>query len=648
VLRKAGGAGSEKKAERCAIVKKKIQPRRPLSKKQMSISISGGAMIKKHGQMKWQAGFLGLTLLAALGGNAQTVSWKSTTAQNPWVDKGTVAVTTWDNDQTLYIEVNDATKYQTIDGWGGAINEYGWVAMSVLSQAERDNVMKSLFDTSGCAFNLGRISMGANDYSVTFNSNDDSPNDYSMSNFSFARDSANIIPFALAAKAINPVLKFWGTPHSPPAWMKQNNNMVDGSLKTDDATRKAWALYFQKWVEGMNAKGIPIYSVHIQNEPNITGVGYPSCAMTGAEMGTLIKNYLGPQFKSAGLATEIWVGTLHSTPPPTYGDFYPSYIPPTLGDAAVNALVTGVSMQWNAIGSADQVVKNYPSKKTMQSEAQCGNFNWATGYNPDVAPNDWAYGVFTVHRMIQWMRLGVNSYFQWNMVLDEAGKSHTVTTPWPQNSMVSINKTTKVVRYNPQFYAVKHFTYYVKAGASRIATAGNYSTGGSNLLSQNLGENVTDGDMMAFLNPNGDRVLVVRNSTGSNKAVAIKIGTSKIKPTIPANSFNTFLIANPVAVRNQATNAVKVHNVSVLVNSGSVRLIIQTPAGSAARPGLVSIMDAAGKVVQAIRVTALTTDRLSVEWNGKNENGERVVPGVYFVRVSFGNKSTIRKFALSW
>jgi hypothetical protein len=160
VLRKAGGAGSEKKAERCAIVKKKIQPRRPLSKKQMSISISGGAMIKKHGQMKWQAGFLGLTLLAALGGNAQTVSWKSTTAQNPWVDKGTVAVTTWDNDQTLYIEVNDATKYQTIDGWGGAINEYGWVAMSVLSQAERDNVMKSLFDTSGCAFNLGRISMG--------------------------------------------------------------------------------------------------------------------------------------------------------------------------------------------------------------------------------------------------------------------------------------------------------------------------------------------------------------------------------------------------------------------------------------------------------------------------------------------------------
>lgn len=584
-----------------------------------------------------------LLMLIGLTANAQTVSWTSTTAQGPWADKGSVPVTAWDNDQTLYIDVNDATKYQVIDGWAGAINEHGWIAMSVLTQTERDKVLRAMFDTSGCAIDQGRISIGANDYSSSVYSCDDSPNDYTMANFSLTKDKVNVIPFALAAKAINPNMMFWASPHSPPAWMKTNNSMIDGSLKSDDATRKAYALYFQTWVQKMAAEGIPISALHVQNEPNIIGNGYPTCLMTGTEMATLIKTYIGPQFKTSGLTTQLWLGTLQSAPDGT--DFYPQYIPPALGDATTNALITGVSMQWNAIGSCGQVTQNYPSKKAWQTEQQCGNFWWVTGYNATQAPNDWNYGVFTAHRMFQWFRLGVNCYSQWNMVLDEIGMSNSTVHPWPQNSMISVFKTTKVVRYNPQFYAVKHFSYFIKTGAKRIATAGNYSAGGSNSLGTNLGENVTDGDMMAFLNPNGDKVLVVRNSSGTNKAVAIKIGTSKIKPTIPANSFNTFLIKNPVAVRNQAAYAAKAYNVLVWVNSGSVRLTIQTPANGA-RPGSVSIMDATGKVIRAILIAAAMANGLSVEWNGKNDNGEKVVPGVYFARISFGNNSVIHKFAL--
>lgn len=590
-----------------------------------------------------RASLLTVAVLAATGNSAPTITWKCTTEQNPWVDKGAPSITTWDNDQTKYIEMDENSKSQEIDGWGGALNEYGWVAMSVLSETERDKVMRSLFDTSGCAFDLGRISMGANDYSVTFNSNDDTPNDYTMANFSLARDSANILPYALAAKAINPKIKFWGAPHSPPAWMKTNGSMVDGSLKTDENTRKAWALYFQKWVEGMEAKGLPIYSVHVQNEPNISGVGYPTCTMNGTEMGTLIKTYLGPQFKNSGLKTEIWLGTLHSTPPPDYANFYPAFIPPTLGDAACNAFVTGVSMQWNAISNAADVIKNYPQKRTMQSEAQCGNFNWATEYNKDVAPNDWAYGVFCVHRIMQWFRIGVNSYFQWNMVLDETGKSHA-TTPWPQDAMISINKSTKAVKYNPQFYAVKHFSHYVKAGAKRIATSGNFSTGGSNLLSKNLGESVTDGDMMAFINTNGSKVLVVRNTTGSEKAVAIKFGTSKIKPSLPANSINTFVFADPVEVNHESVTS-RMSDISVHSNGSNVRFLIPMTAG-ADNHLQVSIMNATGRVVKTINQTATTGDAV-IQWNGCNHNGQKAVPGIYIAKITSGNSVHTRTFSLT-
>lgn len=588
-----------------------------------------------------------LFVLIGLTVNAQTVSWKSTTQQNPWVDKGTVLVTAWDNDQTLYIDVDDATKYQTVDGWGGAINEYGWVAMSVLSQTERDNVMKAMFDTSGCAINLGRISIGANDYSTSLYSCDDSPNDYTMANFSLAKDKVNVIPFALATKAINPNMVFWASPHSPPAWMKTNNNMIDGSLKTDDATRKAYALYFQTWVQKMAAEGLPISAVHVQNEPNISGNGYPACVMSGAVMATLIKTYIGPQFKTSGLSTQIWLGTLQSALDGT--SFYHEFIPPALGDATTSAFITGVSMQWNAIDSCGAVTQNYPSKKAWQTEHQCGNFWWEPGFVSTTAPNDWNYGVFTVHRMFQWLRLGVNAYSQWNMVLDEIGMSNSTVHAWPQNSMISVNKTTKAVKYNPQFYAVKHFGYFVKPGARRIATAGNYSTGGSNSLGVNIDPlvgSITDGDMMAFLNPNGDKVLVVRNSSGSTKTVSIKIGTAKIKPAIPANSINTFLIANPVAVRNQAAFSSKQFNVSTRITSGGMRLTIQAPVISAAGTIMVSIVDASGKTVHSIRATAPATGSLSIDWNGRNELGDIVVAGLYFARISLGNESVIKKIAL--
>ena len=573
---------------------------------------------------------------AAIGIQAEStpkqVSWTSTTGQNPWVDKGEVSLSDWDSDTSRYITIDEETSYQEIDGWGGALNERGWTAMAVLPEAERDNVMKAIFDTAHCAMNIGRISMGANDYSLSHYSCDDSPGDYTMSNFSLEKDRVNVIPFALAAKAINPDMLFWGSPHSPPAWMKQNNNMIDGSLNTDDATRAAYALYFQKWIEGMEGEGIHIYAVHVQNEPNITGNGYPACLMSGAEMGTLIKDYIGPQLRNNGLATEIWVGTLHSTNP-GFTSFYPEYITPTLGDAGTASYISGVGMQWNALANAHEVRDNYPDMKTMQTETQCGNFYWANDYNAEKAPNDWGYGVFTFHQMLQWLRAGVNSYCQWNIVLDEIGKSNSVTNPWPQNSMISIDQTTGAVQYNPQFYAAQHFSHFVKPGAKRIGTGGNYNVGGANLLSVNIGQGVTDGDMMAFRNPNGDKVLVARNSSAADITVAVKIGSMKFKPTIPANSLNTFLISDPVAVRREATVIKPVSaNTAIRINSATVQFVVPAKAGTAVS---CVILDAFGRTVRLIRQKA-GDDKTDIHWNRTNERGVRVAPGVYVARIVAG------------
>jgi glucosylceramidase len=109
----------------------------------------------------------------------------------------------------------------------------------------------------------------------------------------------------------------------------------------------------------------------------------------------------------------------------------------------------------------------------------------------------------------------------WNMVLDETGKSYA---NWAQCSPVVIDTIHKKVIYTPQFYAFKHFTSYVQPGATRILSSGSYR------------------DQIAFINPNGDVVLVLLNSGDDAMPLSINLDGQEVKPTLPPHSFNTLVM----------------------------------------------------------------------------------------------------------
>ena len=131
-----------------------------------------------------------------------------------------------------------------------------WDALSHCSAAGRDSVIRALFDTSGCNFTICRMPIGSCDFSdpVAPYSLDDSADDYDMTAFSLHRDSTKLIPLIRMAQAYKPNLRFWASPWSPPAWMKNNNyycNVTPGnattaaqnSIKSDATTLTAYALY---------------------------------------------------------------------------------------------------------------------------------------------------------------------------------------------------------------------------------------------------------------------------------------------------------------------------------------------------------------------------------------------------------------------
>ena len=97
-------------------------------------------------------------------------------------------------------------------------------------------------------------------------------------------------------------LNLFISPWSPPAWMKENNDMDHGGkLKTE--YMQSWANYYVKFIKGYEAKGIPIWGLSVQNEP-MAKQTWESCTFTAEDERDFIKNYLGPTLEKNGLGNK--------------------------------------------------------------------------------------------------------------------------------------------------------------------------------------------------------------------------------------------------------------------------------------------------------------------------------------------------------
>jgi glucosylceramidase len=439
-----------------------------------------------------------------------TVRWVCSTDAKPWVDQP--ALTSVPNDLVSFgdfIPVDPARKYQQIDGWGGCFNERGWKAMEVLSDTDRQAVLKSLFDPNdGLKLNLCRSPIGASDYGIDLYSLDETPGDYDMQHFSIDRDRQRLIPYIKAAQKLRPDLKVWGVPWSPPSWMKDSGQLAGGKIKDDDRTMDALGLYFVKYVQAYRAEGIPLYMVMPQNEP-CYATKYTSCLWTGAQLTNFIGKHLGPAFEANHVDCEIYLGTLPRSDAPL--NDYVADVAPALSDPQINKYITGIGCQWGG----DQVMRDvqflHPEMKLMQTENECGQTN----------TNDWAFAIHQFNRARTYFDAGANASMIWNMVLDETGLS---TANWAQCSPIVIDQKTATVRYTPYYWCYKHFSYFIKPGAHRIAIGGAW------------------GDKLAFENPDGEVIVILANTSDKDLGVSVMVAGRTIKPTLPAMSFNTFCI----------------------------------------------------------------------------------------------------------
>ncbi len=442
--------------------------------------------------------------------------WQCTTDDARFVDKGTIPTTKWDNDTELYIDVDPKYRYQTLNEtpFGGCFNERGWEAMKELSTEEREKIIYHLFSEEGLNFSTARMAMGNSDFSINRSqSYNELPEgvetDYDLKYFSIESDREYMLPYIEAAEKVRPNLPIWGSPWSPPAWMKNNKTIYgqngDNTIIWEEETLKAYAQYFVKYVEAYRAEGHNVYMIMPQNEPTMN-TAYSSCVWTGDQLNEFIRDYLYPAFVNAGINdnTKIYLGT--------FTDSQANRTDPTLNDPVTSGIIQGAGFQWWSAPLATRVNRQFPHLDLMQSETKCGN-----------GDNSWKYAEEQFDTFKEFFEAGVKSYMLWNMILDEKGEN-TSPGPWRQNAPIIVHSETNAVIYTPQYYLTKHFSYYIAPMARRIKAEGNFA------------------DKIAFQNPDGEVVLIVKNSADTDLSVAINVGGVKAKPTIPAHSISTFRI----------------------------------------------------------------------------------------------------------
>lgn len=441
---------------------------------------------------------------------------KVTTRSQPWQDMPGIALV---KDEKIKADllIDPASLEQRVDGFGGAFNEKGWEALSLLDPDKKEAVLKALFDPeAGAKFNICRVPIGASDYALERYTLDETKDDFDMKGFSIERDRKHLIPYIKAAMRYRPDLKIWGSAWTPPTWMKTNGAFDGGQMKTDPKVYAAYALYLARFIESYQAEGIHVFAAAVQNEPLIE-THYPSCLWTPKQFQIFIRDYMGPTFQQRNVQGQIILGTMQD---PNYAAF-PRTV---LSDAEANRYVSIVGYQWDGLNSVASTRADYPDKTIFQTETECGNCFWKPGFDPRKPQNDWAYGVYTWNKIKNFFDEGVNAYMLWNMVLDEEGKSIDAVRPWPQNAAVVINKNTKEVIYTPMFYAFKHFTYFVEPGARYV----NITKGSDNAL--------------AFRNPDGKIILVLQNISINPKKLTVGIGENRFSLTLPGSSWSTWVI----------------------------------------------------------------------------------------------------------
>ena len=165
------------------------------------------------------------------------------------------------------------------------------------------------------------------------------------------------------------------------------------------------------------------------------------------------------------------------------------------------------------------VREDYPRLKLMHSEGCVELARY--GEN---AGDDMRHAKMYAHDIIGDLNHGMNSWIDWNLVLDEMGGPNHVGNYC--GAPIICHTDTDTVEYKPMYHAIGHFSRFIRPGAARIA----HSCYSSEI------------EVTAARNPDGSCVAVLLHTGQQRRPVQLRVEGKTARLMLPAESISTVVL----------------------------------------------------------------------------------------------------------
>ncbi|WP_243349313.1 glycoside hydrolase family 30 protein [Parabacteroides sp. FAFU027] len=484
--------------------------------------------------MKFAISAISLTAILSLGQSAQAGGKTNnlfqphsakviTTAQNTDYRFTPTQITEFQSvpqplETEVCVFVDPSKTFQTMVGIGGALTDASAETFAKLPKLKQQELLDAYYSkTKGIGYTLGRTNINSCDFSSD-NYTYVKVNDKELNSFSVEHDKKYKIPLIKqAVTAAGGSLTLFVSPWSPPAWMKDNNNMLQGG-KLLANYRQAWANYYVKFINEYRKEGIPIWGLTVQNEP-MAKQKWESCVFTAEEERDFIRRYLGPTLQKAGMSDKKMIAWDHNR------DQVYQRASTILSDPEAAKYVWGIGYHWYETWTgSDMLFENlkrvheaFPDKKLFFTEGCIERFQYDR-------IKDWTLGEKYGYSMINDFNCGTVAWTDWNILLDENGGPNHVGNYCFAPIIADTRKGELL--YTNIYYYIGHFSKYIRPGAKRVAVSSNRDK----LLAT------------GFVNTDGTFAVVVMNRSSEKIAYKLWIKGRAVQIEAHPHSISTVLV----------------------------------------------------------------------------------------------------------
>ncbi|PWB25073.1 glycoside hydrolase family 30 protein [Flavobacterium sp. HTF] len=419
---------------------------------------------------------------------------------------------------TVSITIDRKKTDQTFLGIGGAITDASAEVFAKLSPKKQQEFLTAYYDKkNGIGYSLARTNIHSCDFSsesYTYIQEGDKD----LKTFNIEHDKKYRIP--LIKRAIETAggkLTLFVSPWSPPAFMKDNNDILHGGVLLPEFAQ-SWANYYAKFIKAYEKEKIPVWGLSIQNEP-MAKQSWESCIYSPEAERDFLKNFLGPTLKKEGLSSKNVIIWDHNR-----GDMLEKRANLVFSDPEVSKYAWGIGFHWYEtwnggtpkFESVGKVHESFPNKNLLFTEGCIEKFD-ATKFQ--FWGNAERYGI----NMINDFNNGTVGWTDWNILLDQTGGPNHVGNFC--FAPIHADTTKDELIYTPMYYYIGHLSKFIQPNAKRIGN----TTSDKSLLST------------SFLNTNGKMATIVMNSSDKEVVYEIIIDSFKNTIKIPSHAMQTLI-----------------------------------------------------------------------------------------------------------